>query len=54
VDYSVGARWRDRQAKRPVGESRFHLAALQWPECQIVVDDGRVLPAQNFRGLRQA
>lgn len=44
VDYSVGARWRDRKASRSVEKSRFHLAALQWPEKQLVFDSGEVIP----------
>jgi len=48
VDYSVGARWRDRKAKRPSAESRFRLAALQWPERQLVLDDGQRLPTTAF------
>lgn len=44
VDYSVGARWRDRKAKRATSDSRFRLAALQWPERQLVLDNGQILP----------
>lgn len=40
VDYSVGARWRDRQAKRPISQSKFKLGALCWPEKTLVFDDG--------------
>lgn len=43
VDYSVGARWRDRKANRPVEDSRFRLAALQWPENRLVFDSGETL-----------
>lgn len=39
VDYSVGARWRDRKAGG-IGRSRFRLAALQWPEMRLVFDEG--------------
>lgn len=42
VDFSVGARWRDRKVHRPVDQSRFKLAALQWPENQVVFDTGEV------------
>ena len=42
VDYSVGARWRDRKKKRPVAHSRFKLAALQWPENRLVFDSGEI------------
>jgi hypothetical protein len=43
VDFSVGARWRDRKAGRPIEASRFRLAALQWPERRLVFDSGQVL-----------
>jgi hypothetical protein len=39
VDYSVGGRWRDRK-DHIVESSKFKLGALQWPENQIVFDDG--------------
>ncbi len=42
VDFSVGARWRDRRANRAIDQSRFKLAALQWPENQVVFDTGEV------------
>lgn len=35
VDYSVGAKWRDRSNK-----SKFRLAALRWPERTLVFDNG--------------
>ena len=40
IDYSVGARWRDRKANRPVTQSKFKLGALRWPEQILVFDDG--------------
>ena len=40
IDYSVGARWRDRKANQPVESSRFKLGALRWPERVLVFDDG--------------
>ncbi|MBC2769114.1 metallophosphoesterase [Pusillimonas minor] len=43
IDYSVGARWRDRKANRPVSQSRFKLGALRWPENQLVFDDGTMV-----------
>lgn len=43
VDYSVGARWRDRKLQRPVDSSRFKLAALQWPENRLVFDSGAIV-----------
>src|SRR5690606_7542185 len=44
IDYSVGARWRDRKAGRSIENSRFRLAALQWPENQLVFDSGETMP----------
>ncbi len=43
VDFSVGARWRDRKAEHPIEASRFKLAALQWPENRLVFDSGEVI-----------
>jgi hypothetical protein len=40
IDYSVGARWRDRKANQPIETSRFRLAALRWPENRVVFDNG--------------
>jgi len=31
-----------------VEQSRFRLAALQWPERQLVLDNGQVLPTTGF------
>lgn len=42
VDFSVGARWRDRKSGRSPTQSRFKLAALRWPENQVVFDTGEV------------
>lgn len=43
VDFSVGARWRDRKRNQPIDQSRFKLAALQWPENRLVFDSGEVV-----------
>lgn len=40
VDFSVGARWRERQRGIDLKQTRFHLAALRWPEQMIVLDNG--------------
>jgi len=48
IDYSVGARWRDRKAHRSVSESRYKLAALQWPESRLVFDTGETLTTKPF------
>jgi len=45
VDYSVGARWRDRKARRS-HPSRFRLAALQWPENRLVFDTGEIIATE--------
>lgn len=42
IDYSVGARWRDRKAGVSPTHSEFRLAALRWPERVLVFDDGEV------------
>ncbi|HUH86614.1 MAG TPA: metallophosphoesterase [Pusillimonas sp.] len=44
IDYSVGARWRDRKASRSIEDSRFRLAALRWPENTLMFDSGEMLP----------
>ncbi len=43
VDFSVGARWRDRKGLEQVQPSRFRLAALQWPENRLVFDNGEIV-----------
>lgn len=40
VDFSVGARWRDRKRGIAPADSSFRLAALRWPERQLVFDNG--------------
>ena len=45
LDYSVGARWRERRNGVPTSRSRFHLAAMRWPEQVLVRDDGTVSAA---------
>lgn len=42
VDYSVGGRWRERSAGAEIG-SRFKLAAMRWPERELVFDTGERL-----------
>ena len=53
VDYSVGGRWVSRRAGEPL-QSRFKLAALRWPERDLVFDDGTVLPTLAFQDTAQA
>ncbi len=40
VDYSAGARWRERRANGVAGQRKFRLAALLWPERTLVYDNG--------------
>lgn len=40
IDYSVGGRWFDRSQARPSGPFTGRLAALRWPELELVFDDG--------------
>lgn len=42
VDFSVGARWSERlQGMTDTTQSRFHLAALRWPEKTLVLENGQ-------------
>lgn len=43
VDYSVGARWRERKQKIKTINSKFKLAALIWPEKDLIFDDGAII-----------
>lgn len=40
IDYSVGARWRERKSGHHMAASKYRLAALLWPEKQLIFDDG--------------
>ena len=42
IDYSVGGRWRERSTDAAIG-SRFKLAAMRWPERELVFDTGERL-----------
>ncbi|WP_417277277.1 metallophosphoesterase [Castellaniella sp.] len=44
LDYSVGARWSERAQGGTVSAQRYRLAALMWPERELVFDDGQQLP----------
>ena len=46
VDYSVGARWRDRKNDVAPVDSPFRLAALRWPEKTLMFDDGETADTQ--------
>ncbi len=43
IDFSAGGRWVERRAGDPVGAT-FKLAAMRWPEAEVVFDDGTRLP----------
>lgn len=43
VDFSVGARYRER-LENPAGPFQGRLAAVRWPERELVFDDGERLP----------
>lgn len=47
VDFSVGARWRERLNHTASEQTRLHLAALRWPEKQLVLDNGFSVPTQQ-------
>lgn len=44
IDYSVGARWNERHQAQNADASRYRLAALMWPERELLFDDGQRLP----------
>lgn len=44
IDYSVGARWSERTAHSSSDGIRFRLAAMLWPERQLVFDNGDQIP----------
>ncbi|MBV6274244.1 metallophosphoesterase [Alcaligenaceae bacterium CGII-47] len=52
TDYSVGARWRERIASGVAGNTRFRLAALRWPECTLIFDNGDQMKTQNIPRLQ--
>ncbi|MBP6862008.1 MAG: metallophosphoesterase [Neisseriaceae bacterium] len=49
VDFSVGARWRDRKQGVDVAQTRFKLAALRWPERTLMFDDGVAVATTGFK-----
>lgn len=49
VDFSIGARWRERRNAILPADSRMHLAALRWPENLIMLNSGKCCPAQRNR-----
>ena len=47
VDFSVGARWMERlEGQIKPAQSKFHLAALRWPENQVVLETGETFATQ--------
>lgn len=44
IDYSVGARWSERNTRNGPDSVRFRLAAMLWPERQLVFDNGDAIP----------
>lgn len=49
VDFSVGARWRDRKQGVALDNTRFKLAALRWPERTLMFDDGVCVETVGFQ-----
>jgi hypothetical protein len=49
VDFSVGGRWHERQAKTPLGLI-YKLAAMRWPERELVFDTGERMMTTEFGG----
>lgn len=49
VDYSVGARFRERNVSEDVVGQNTCLVALQWPEKTLVLENGEVIPTINFK-----
>jgi len=47
VDFSIGASWRSRHPEINAPADYFHLAALRWPENQLVLHSGRVINLKN-------
>lgn len=48
VDFSVGARWRDRQFPQRYPLQQFRLAALRWPEQTLVFDNGETVMTEGL------
>ena len=53
IDFSVGARWTARLAGKPPEED-FKLAAMRWPERELVLDDGSRLATTQFMPKAQS
>ena len=46
IDFSVGARWRDRKRNICASQSQHRLGALRFPERVLVFDNGDTLPTE--------
>jgi hypothetical protein len=47
VDFSAGGRWQERRCGGRPG-ARMRLAALRWPEREVMLDSGATLPTTGF------
>ncbi len=47
VDFSVGARWRERHPEILAPENHFYLAALRWPENRLILETGQEFSLSN-------
>lgn len=52
VDYSVGQRHAERSLSQRLDQFHGKLAALRWPECEVVHDDGTIVPVERAAGDR--
>ena len=45
IDYSVGARWRERKASGgSISPTKYRLAGMTWPERELIFDNGDHIP----------
>ncbi|AUZ05578.2 MULTISPECIES: metallophosphoesterase [Vitreoscilla] len=51
IDFSVGARWRDRRSDIAESQSKYHLAALRWPEQTVMLENGQTFATTSFQTL---
>lgn len=47
IDYAVASRWQMRLAEAAEPNAELPLAALRWPECELVFEDGRSHALRN-------
>lgn len=48
IDFSAGARYAERRRDRAAPRFSTALAALRWPECELVADNGERCATQGF------